>query len=112
MKSIFSVSIFIVTILIFMTALATEILEKEQSLITIISPKNGEVVAPSFELTHQVQHGLAPHTIHVFLDGDYQKGATSSLKHLQAGPHELMIKISTDEQDSLVGWDRVNITVK
>ncbi len=86
--------------------------EDEAPLIQIISPQKEAVVGSNFEVTYQLRKGLEPHYVHIFLDGDYQKGVTSLLKEVKEGPHEINIKVSTDEQDSLVGWDSVNITVQ
>ncbi|MGB0911208.1 MAG: hypothetical protein ACPGYT_12665 [Nitrospirales bacterium] len=82
------------------------------SLIKIISPQNEDIVDSTFEVTYQLKKGLEAHYVHIFLDGDYQKGVTSLLKNVKAGTHEIRIKVSTDEQDSLVGWDSINIIVK
>ena len=84
----------------------------EDPLITIISPKNGEIVDSTFEITYELRSDIEVHDVHIFLDGDYQKEVISVLKNIPKGKHEIIIKASTDEQDGLVGWDSVDITVK
>jgi len=82
------------------------------SLVTIVTPQNGESVASTFEVKYQLRDGTEAAYVHIFLDGNYQKDVTSILKNVRPGAHEIMIKAAANLEETLVDWDSVNITVQ
>jgi len=108
----FSVSFVFLSAVLFICTGSGEAVLAENIHITIISPKNGEIVDSTFELTYELPTGLTAHNVHIFLDGAYQKGATSSLNNVPSGKHEVKLQVSLDEKDTRIGMDYITVYVK
>ena len=78
----------------------------------ILSPRNGQTVAQTFEVNYEINNEKIADLIDVFLDGIYQKGFTGKLENIPPGKHELLIKAITVEHDNFATWDRIEIMVK
>ena len=78
----------------------------------ILSPRNGQTVAQTFEVNYEINNGKIADQIDVFLDGIYQEGFTGTLENVPPGKHEVLIKAVTIEHGNFATWDRIEIMVK
>ena len=78
----------------------------------ILSPRNGQTVAQTFEINYEINYGKTADQIDVFLDGIYQEGFTGKLENVPPGKHEVLIKAVTVENDNFATWDRFEIMVE
>ncbi|RMH38275.1 MAG: hypothetical protein D6690_00340 [Nitrospirae bacterium] len=82
------------------------------SAITITSPKNGDTVPQSFPLTYVLRKGLQADHVHVYLDGQYQKGFKGRLENVPPGLHTITVKVATKDHDMVAVSDSVQIVVQ
>ncbi|MBS0169566.1 MAG: hypothetical protein JSR62_04370 [Nitrospira sp.] len=82
------------------------------SKITIISPKNGEKVGDTFDLTYELVKGSKAAHGHVYLDGEPQKKFPGTFKGLSKGPHEIKVQAATHDHDHLAATDTVTVEVQ
>jgi hypothetical protein len=69
----------------------------EGSKIVITSPKDGDKVNDSFELKYEMGKGSQATHVHVYVDDEYQKGFSGTLKGLSKGAHEITVKAATKD---------------
>ncbi|WNM59916.1 hypothetical protein [Candidatus Nitrospira allomarina] len=111
MKSwIFQVAI--VGSVIAMGGLSASAGEKEGSQLTITSPRNGEIVGSTVELTYTLQKGTKGDHIHAYVDGQYQKGFKGTLKGLPPGKHLITVKVADHDHELLDTTDSIEVEVK
>ena len=86
--------------------------ESRGPLITILAPKDGETVKPTFDLFYQLRAGLSEDSVDIFLDGLYQRHIKHTFSDVPPGRHEIRVKVSTHEPELLIDWDHIDIEVK
>jgi len=86
--------------------------QDDGSSVQITSPKNGDVVGTSFELTYEVGKGTHGDHVHTYLDGKYQKGFTGMFQDVPQGKHQITVKVATHDHDVLAASDAIEIEVK
>ena len=84
----------------------------EAMVVKILSPRNGQTVAQTFDVEYEIKEGKVANQIDVFLDGVYQKDFAGKLENIPTGKHELLIKATTTDHDNFATWDRIEIMVK
>ena len=65
---------------------------EDGSKVMITSPKDGEEVDDSFELKYELTKGSQATHVHVYVDGQYQKGFAGEVKGLSKGDHKITVK--------------------
>ncbi len=94
-------------------ALAAEQLDiHDGSAITITSPQNGATVESAFDLAYSFRKGMMADHVHVFLDGEYQKGFKGKFSDVPRGPHTITVKVATHDHDMVTVSDSVEVMVK
>jgi len=63
--------------------------------VVITSPKDGDEVDDSFELKYELTKGSQATHAHVYVDGQYQKGFSGTLKGLSLGDHKITVTGAT-----------------
>ena len=67
------------------------------SKVVITSPKEGDEVDDSFEVKYELTKGSQATHVHVFVDGQYQKGFSGMLKGLSKGDHKITVQGATKD---------------
>ena len=86
--------------------------ETDSSGITTLSPKNGNVVSSTVEVTYELTKGTLGNYLHAFVADTYQKGFKRTLNNLDKGKSEITIKAANANHDVLAGSDAVIVEVK
>ena len=107
-------SIKIITLAFFCLALSTVAFaaDKDGSVVTILSPKNGEVVGSTVNLKYDLTTGTQGNHVHAYVDGQYQKGFEGTLQGLAKGKREITVKVANTDHDVLTASDTVIVEVK
>ncbi len=82
------------------------------SAITITSPQNGETVANSFDLVYSFRKGVMADHVHIFMDGNYQKGFKGTFSDVPSGRHTITVKVATHDHDMVTVSDSIDVIVK
>ena len=82
------------------------------SKIMITSPKDGEEVDDSFELKYELTKGAQATHVHVYLDGQYQKGFSGAFKGLSKGDHKITVTGATKDHDLVVASHTITVEVE
>ncbi len=82
------------------------------SAITITSPQNGATVGKTFEIVYSLRKGVMGDHVHVFLDGQYQKGFKGQFQDIPSGPHTITVKVATQDHDMVTVSDSIDVIVK
>jgi len=82
------------------------------SAITIMSPQNGATVEGSFELVYSFRKGLMADHVHVFMDGNHQKGFKGQFHDVPSERHTITVKVATHDHDMVTVSDSIDIVVK
>ncbi|HXC66130.1 MAG TPA: hypothetical protein VN638_01855 [Nitrospiraceae bacterium] len=69
------------------------------SKVVITSPKDGDEVDDSFELKYELTKGSQATHVHIYVDGQYQKGFSGTLKGLSLGDHKITVTGATKDHD-------------
>ena len=72
---------------------------EDGSKVMITSPKDGDKVSDSFELKYELTKGSQATHVHVYVDGQYQKGFSGTLKGLSLGDHKITVTGATKDHD-------------
>ena len=72
---------------------------EDGSKVMITSPKEGDEVDDSFELKYELTKGSQATHVHVYVDGQYQKGFSGTLKGLSKGDHKITVTGATKDHD-------------
>jgi hypothetical protein len=70
---------------------------EDGSKVVITSPKEGDEVDDSFELKYELTKGSQATHVHVYVDGQYQKGFSGTLKGLSKGDHKITVQGATKD---------------
>ncbi|WHZ24653.1 MAG: hypothetical protein OJF47_003765 [Nitrospira sp.] len=80
--------------------------------INILSPRDGETVTETFDITYEILNAPEGNHAHVYLDGTYQKGFKGTFAHLPKGEHTITVKIADhDHKDAGTATDSITVTV-
>jgi hypothetical protein len=85
---------------------------EDGSKIMIMSPKDGEKVADSFELKYELTKGSQAAHAHVFVDNQYQKGFTGAFKGLAKGTHQITVTGATKDHALVAASQTITIEVQ
>jgi hypothetical protein len=80
--------------------------------VVITSPKDGDKVSDSFELKYELAKGSQPTHVHVYVDDQYQKGFSGTLKGLSKGTHQITVKGATKDHDVVAASHTITIEVE
>jgi hypothetical protein len=70
---------------------------EDGSKVIITSPKDGDEVDDTFELKYELTKGSQATHVHVYVDGQYQKGFSGTLKGLSKGDHKITVTGATKD---------------
>jgi hypothetical protein len=82
------------------------------SKIMITSPKDGDKVNDSFDLKFELTKGSQAAHAHVFVDNQYQKGFTGSLKGLAKGTHQITVTGATKDHALVAASQTITVDVQ
>jgi hypothetical protein len=82
------------------------------SAVTSTSPQNGATVGSSFDLTYSFRKGVMADHVHVFMDGNYQKGFKGKFSEVPSGQHTITVKVATHDHDMVAVSDSINVLVQ
>jgi hypothetical protein len=85
---------------------------EDGSKIMIMSPKDGDKVADSFELKYELTKGSQAAHAHVFVDNQYQKGFTGAFKGLAKGTHQITVTGATKDHTLVAASQTITIEVQ
>jgi hypothetical protein len=85
---------------------------EDGSKIMIMSPKDGDKVADSFELKYELTKGSQAAHAHVFVDDQYQKGFTGAFKGLAKGTHQITVTGATKDHALVAASQTITIEVQ
>jgi len=85
---------------------------EDGSKVVITSPKDGEEVDDSFELKYELTKGTQATHVHVYLDGQYQKGFSGAFKGLSKGDHKITVTGATKDHDLVVATHTIIVEVE
>ena len=80
--------------------------------VVITSPKDGDKVSDSFELKYELPKGFQPTHVHVYVDDQYQKGFSGTLKGLSKGTHQITVKGATKDHDVTAASHTITVEVE
>jgi hypothetical protein len=87
-------------------------LVEDGSKVMITSPKDGEEVDDSFELKYELTKGSQATHVHVYLDGQYQKGFSGTFKGLSKGDHKITVTGATKDHDLVTATHTIIVEVE
>ena len=111
MKLNLKVKIIILMAIFFLPGMAMAT-DNDGSILTIVSPKNGEVVGEQVKITYELKKGTQGDHVHAYVDGKYQKGFEGTLMGLTPGMHKITLKVANSDHDVLATSDSIEIEVK
>jgi hypothetical protein len=85
---------------------------EDGSKIMIMSPKDADKVADSFELKYELTKGSQAAHAHVFVDNQYQKGFTGAFKGLAKGTHQITVTGATKDHALVAASQTITIEVQ
>jgi hypothetical protein len=80
--------------------------------IIITSPKDGDEVDDTFELKYELTKGSQATHVHVYVDGQYQKGFAGQLNGLSKGDHKITVKAATKDHDLVTASHTLTVEVE
>jgi hypothetical protein len=80
--------------------------------VVITSPKDGDRVSDSFELKYELTKGSHPTHVHVYVDDEYQKGFSGTLKGLSKGTHQITVKGATKDHNVVAASHTITVEVE
>jgi len=85
---------------------------EDGSKVVITSPKDGDEVDDTFELKYELTKGSQATHVHVYVDGEYQKGFSGTLKGLSKGDRKITVAGATKDHDLVVATHTIIIEVE
>ena len=85
---------------------------EDGSKVMITSPKDGDKVSDSFELKYDLTKGSQATHVHAYVDDQYQKGFSGTLKGLSKGTHKVTVKGATKDHDLVTANHSVTVDVQ
>ena len=80
--------------------------------VVITSPKDGDKVSDSFDLKYELAKGSQPTHVHVYVDDEYQKGFSGTLKGLSKGTHQITVKGATKDHNVVAASHTITVEVE
>ena len=80
--------------------------------IVITSPKDGDKVSDSFALKYELTKGSQVTHVHVYVDDEYQRGFSGTLKGLSKGTHQITVKAATKDHDIAPAVHTITVEVE
>ena len=85
---------------------------EDGSKVMITSPKDGDEVDDSFELKYELTKGSQATHVHAYVDGQYQKGFSGTLKGLSKGDHKITVTGATKDHDLVTAAHTITVEVE
>ena len=85
---------------------------EDGSKVVITSPKDGDEVDDTFELKYELTKGSQATHVHVYVDGEYQKGFSGTLKGLSKGDRKITVTGATKDHDLVAATHTIIIEVE
>src|SRR4029078_13399853 len=85
---------------------------EDGSKIIITSPKDGDEVDDTFELKYELTKGSQATHVHVYVDGQDQKGCAGQLNGLSKGDHKITVKAATNDHDLVTASHTITVEVE
>jgi hypothetical protein len=85
---------------------------EDGSKITITTPKHGDKVSDSFDLTYKLTKGSRAAHAHVYLDNEYQNGFAGKFTGLLKGTHQITVTGATKDHELLAASQTITIEVQ
>lgn len=85
---------------------------EDGSKLTITSPKDGDKVSDTFEVKYELPKGSHGTHVHVYVDDEYQKGFSGTLKGLSKGDHKITVKGATKDHDLDTATHTITVEVE
>lgn len=84
---------------------------EDGSKVMIMSPKDGEKVTDTFELKYDLTKGSQATHVHAYVDDQYQKGFSGTLKGLSKGTHKVTVTGATKDHDPVMATHSITVDV-
>jgi hypothetical protein len=85
---------------------------EDGSKVTITSPKDGDKVSDTFEVKYELTKGSQGTHVHAYVDGEYQKGFSGTLKGLSKGTHKITLTGATKDHDPVTASHSITVDVQ
>jgi hypothetical protein len=85
---------------------------EDGSKVMITSPKNGDKVSDTFEVKYELTKGSVGTHVHAYVDDEYQKGFTGTLKGLSKGTHKVTLTGATKDHDPVMATHSITVDVQ
>jgi hypothetical protein len=85
---------------------------EDGSKVVITSPKDGDKVSDTFEIKYDLTKGSQGTHVHAYVDDQYQKGFTGTLKGLSKGTHKITVTGATKDHDPVVASHSITVDVQ
>ena len=82
------------------------------SKLVITSPKDGEKVSDTFEVKYELTKGSVGTHVHAYVDDQYQKGFSGTLKGLSKGTHKVTVTGATKDHDPVTASYSITVDVQ
>lgn len=85
---------------------------EDGSKLMITSPKDGAKVKDTFEIKYDLTKGSQATHVHAYVDGEYQKGFSGTIKSLSKGTHKVTLTGATKDHDPVVASHTITVEVE
>jgi len=85
---------------------------EDGSKLAITSPKDGDKVADTFEIKYDLTKGSQATHVHAYVDNEYQKGFSGTIKSLSKGTHKVTLTGATKDHDPVVASHTITVEVE
>jgi len=85
---------------------------EDGSKLMITSPKDGDKVSDTFELKYDLTKGSQATHVHAYVDDQYQKGFSGTLKGLSKGTHKVTVTGATKDHDPVMATHSITVDVE
>ena len=85
---------------------------EDGSKLAITSPKDGDKVKDTFEIKYDLTKGTQATHVHAYVDGEYQKGFSGTIKSLSKGTHKVTLTGATKDHDPVVASHTITVEVE
>src|SRR5512141_867911 len=85
---------------------------EDGSKVMITSPKDGDKVSDTFEVKYELTKGSQGTHVHAYVDDQYQKGFSGTLKGLSRGTHKITVTGATKDHDPVTASHSITVDVQ
>ena len=85
---------------------------EDGSKVIITSPKDGDKVSDTFEVKYELTKGSQGTHVHAYVDDQYQKGFSGTLKGLSKGTHKITVTGATKDHDPVTATNTITVEVQ